>query len=200
MTCIDHQGGMRGTWPALAAGGRAWNMAGICCGRMVEQVSRGARPRRGTSCCHRGEPLEVTENSLLPCTTVPPSACIHYRRWPHSHLLPALSDRGQGQALAAGASRDSWPQSPLRAFPPPPAFEGRLGPAAASRTHCWRQPHLHPLLVPEPLLAPTAGPGPACSHSQQQSCSSQSVLVHGAGPDRSAPSAGKSSGCQPRSP
>ncbi|ELK24705.1 hypothetical protein MDA_GLEAN10007682 [Myotis davidii] len=41
-------------------------------GMMV--VSRGARPRQGASRCHRDEPLVVTENSLLPCAVVLPSA------------------------------------------------------------------------------------------------------------------------------
>ncbi|ELK24520.1 hypothetical protein MDA_GLEAN10009456 [Myotis davidii] len=41
---------------------------------MVEQVSGGAKPKQGASRCHRDEPLVVTENSLLPCAVVLPSA------------------------------------------------------------------------------------------------------------------------------
>ncbi|KAK1341994.1 hypothetical protein QTO34_016747 [Cnephaeus nilssonii] len=41
---------------------------------MVEQVSGGGRSRWGAGCCHQGEPLEVTKNSLLPCGVVPTSA------------------------------------------------------------------------------------------------------------------------------
>nr|KAF6341514.1 hypothetical protein mMyoMyo1_011930 [Myotis myotis] len=74
---------------ALITRGRALKMAGIFHGRMVEQVSRGARPRRGASRCHQGKPLVVIENSLLPCTMVPPGARTCYWCWPGLHPLPA---------------------------------------------------------------------------------------------------------------
>ncbi|KAK1331315.1 hypothetical protein QTO34_009267 [Cnephaeus nilssonii] len=52
---------------------------------MVEQVSGGA------SRCRRGEPLVITENSLLLCTTVLPGAftCCQCRLHLHPLLVPA---------------------------------------------------------------------------------------------------------------
>lgn len=64
-----------------------WNMVGVGCGRMVEQLNAGARPRWGASRCHQvvAEPLVVTENFLLP----------------HAVVLPSCRHRQQVQAWAA---------------------------------------------------------------------------------------------------
>ncbi|KAK1345730.1 hypothetical protein QTO34_008194 [Cnephaeus nilssonii] len=68
--------------------GRVRNMASIGCRGKVDQVSRDARPRQGAGRCHWGEPLMVTENSLLLCSMVPPGTRTHCQRWPHSHPQP----------------------------------------------------------------------------------------------------------------
>ncbi|ELK33579.1 hypothetical protein MDA_GLEAN10018633 [Myotis davidii] len=120
---------------------------------------RGHQTRLGTGCCHGGEPLMVTENSLLPCSTVPPSACTCYLCQPphiccwcqshHSCLLSALSASPDCSVSSVGASGSYRPQTPLRASPFPPAPEGQLG----------QQLPLAPLTAPAPL-APAAGTGP----------------------------------------
>ncbi|ELK33245.1 hypothetical protein MDA_GLEAN10018429 [Myotis davidii] len=75
-------------------------MAGVSHGGVVEQVSGGARPRRGAGHCHWGEPLVVTENSLLQCAMVLPSTCACCWRWPHSYPLLVLKPQ---LASAVGA-------------------------------------------------------------------------------------------------
>nr|KAF6314873.1 hypothetical protein mMyoMyo1_008648 [Myotis myotis] len=73
--CADHQGACAehdGRW-------LRWDGAG----------SKGTRPSQGTSRCHQGEPLVVTENSLLPRDVVLPGTRTCCQCQPHSHPLPA---------------------------------------------------------------------------------------------------------------
>ncbi|KAK1331274.1 LOW QUALITY PROTEIN: hypothetical protein QTO34_009225 [Cnephaeus nilssonii] len=102
----------------IVHGGRTKNMAGVSSRRQSAEHG-GCRPRRDggageqkrqtktASRCHRGEPLMVTENSLLPRATVPPSTCTCCQRWPRSHLqqapewplAPAANTRHQSRLL-----------------------------------------------------------------------------------------------------
>ncbi|KAK1341537.1 hypothetical protein QTO34_017952 [Cnephaeus nilssonii] len=85
----------RGLWLERRRG-RARDMVGVGCGKMVEQVSGGARPRRGAGSCHRGEPLKIIcscmprfRPALAPAASTGP-ACSHCRHWNcRLHLLPA---------------------------------------------------------------------------------------------------------------
>nr|KAF6330357.1 hypothetical protein mMyoMyo1_012347 [Myotis myotis] len=117
-------------------------MVGIGRDGMVEQVSGGARPRWGASCCHQGEPWWLLK-ILCSCAL-----------WSHQALAPAASSgpactRCRRLVLAPVAqhhqrvSGGSQPQSPLGASSPPPAPEGRSG--------------------QQPLLAPADSIGPACT-------------------------------------
>nr|KAF6379010.1 hypothetical protein mMyoMyo1_009880 [Myotis myotis] len=98
-------------------------MAGIGHSGMVEQVSGGARPRRGASRCHRGEPVVVTENSLLLCAVVPPSTRICCWRWPQSLRAASGCERGQRhQRVGAAAAGVGLPEDRGRG-----AMAGRAG-------------------------------------------------------------------------
>ncbi|CAK6442994.1 unnamed protein product [Pipistrellus nathusii] len=101
-----------------------WNMVGISSrwqsmenGRMVVHLSRGAKPRQGANSCHWGEPLVVTENYLLPHAAVLPgtlNCCQHQSCHLHPMLVPE-------PPLTPVSGTQCRSQSPLRAYPPPPA-------------------------------------------------------------------------------
>lgn len=116
-----------------------WQSAKPGHGGMVKQVSGGARPRRGSGHCHWSEPMVVTENSLFPCTAVPPGACTCCWHRSCLHPLPAPGASPDHSVPSVDASGSCQPRLHLRASPPSPAPEGRL-----------RQ---------QPLLTPAAGAG-----------------------------------------
>lgn len=137
-------------WHVLATWRHAQNMAGICSrqkdagnGRCWPQWDGGAGVQ-GTRCCHRGEPLVATEDSLLPCTKAPPGTCTCCQHRSHcSHplpvlalLVPAAGTSPDCSALSAGTRGRCQPQLPPRDSPPPPAPEGQLEmqPPLATRT------------------------------------------------------------------
>ncbi|EPQ15382.1 hypothetical protein D623_10008654 [Myotis brandtii] len=151
--------------------GHVQNMVGIGHSRMVEQ----------------GEPLVVTENSLLWHATVLPGAHTCCWRWPRLHLLLAPIAQCHQWVREAAAGPDI----------PSGLLHLSLLPAA-SHTRCRQWPRLHPLLVLEPLLALTASAGPAHTRSLCRSCGLHPLLAPSTSPDHSAPSAGVSS--RPLSP
>ncbi|ELK31206.1 Protein SREK1IP1 [Myotis davidii] len=147
----------------------------------------------GASHCHGGEPLVVTENSLLPHATVPPGTCTHCQRWPHTHLPRSYRQLAPEPPLAPTAS--AWCRSrslgaisgcewqllaliSLRVSPFPPAPEGQsrqqllLTPAAGTGPN-HSAPSMDEMTrrsgegaVPFTLpLLPLLAAAAACSHS-----------------------------------
>lgn len=105
---------------------------------------QGHQTKAGPGCYHWGEPMVVTENSLFPCTAIPPGACTClYCYW---HPAPALITQCHQWMQVVAV-----PQLPLRASPLHPALRGAIGIAAATYTCWWCQPHSHLLLAPAPV-------------------------------------------------
>ncbi|KAK1343826.1 hypothetical protein QTO34_014380 [Cnephaeus nilssonii] len=174
--------------PKSLTGGDVQNMVGLGRGGMVEQVSRGARPRRGAGRCHWGKPLVVTENSLLPRSTVPPHACTCCQHQPHSDLQLA-PELPLAPTASAGPTRTrirSWSHY-SHLLPVSSASPDHLAPSAGgtlqdrkhwSESSAGQQPRGKP--TPWELGATTGPPlrqeinvltaAPSCDSTSSQSC------------------------------